>query len=301
MQGTRPTHVSPGSAEASGVSARRPLPAELQLLFVGPEEPSWTLLTLQLDREGCTEPCFRWCPDLATAARIVRQDRFDCIVMDDATRPAETSAGFPASLPDSIAALRTGGCLDPVLVLSDRVDDTWLEQMADADCELLVTREGWRCRAVVAWIRKTIERHTVAREREEIGAEGRDRRRRESTETWRQLELLRLSARRLQGIPADAPPAPACSAVDLAAYGDLLRSAVLAGPEQLDCETQTLAAELAARGLSAADLLALHVDAVESLVRGLGGRSAPHVLQRTDLVAMELLVRLADLRTPPRS
>jgi hypothetical protein len=273
-------------------SARRALPSELHLLFVGPEEPAWTVLTLQLDQAGCTAPRFRWCTDLAAAARIAAQERFDCLVIDDVTPAAEAASEVDSTLLDHIAALRTGGCLDPVLVLSDRVDDDWLSAAAEADCELLVTCGGWRSGAIVAWVRKTIERQLAQREREECGG-GRERRVRESTESWRQWEARRDLAARLQS--ADClTRSRVHDEAEHAAYSDLLRTAVLIGIDRLPAEMNAFVERLAARHCSAGDALAMHVAAVDSMLRGLGNRSAPHVLQRTDLVALELLARLAD-------
>jgi hypothetical protein len=272
-------------------AAARSLPGELLLLFIGPEEPSWTLLTLLLDRDGCTHPHFRWHQELAEAAGAVHQERFDCIIIDDVTA-APGAGGVAADLPGTIAALRAAGCDDPVLVLSDRADDAWLTRMSGIECELLQTRSSWRSTALVPWIHKAIERQTLVRERNELGALGRDRRRQDASETWRQLEQRRQAAVRLH--PGRETEDREILDWALPSYHELLKSAVLAGMEQMQPESTQLLERLSAHGVTPAALLRLHVAAVESLLRGLGGRSAPHVLQQSDLVALEMIVRLSE-------
>ena len=66
------------------------------------------------------------------------------------------------------------------------------------------------------------------------------------------------------------------------------------GSGNLSAELAALAAELAAARSSSADVLALHVEVVEELVRGLATRGARHVISRADLLVIELLANLAD-------
>lgn len=277
------------------------LPAELHLLFVGAEEPSWTLLTLELDRRGCVRPRFRWFSTLAEGAQQTSRERFDCIVIDDVgASPAAVDADASLLLVDQLAAIRAAGCEDPVLVLSDRVDDAWLEAAATSGFELLVTPSGWRSAALVPWIHCTMQRHVVVREREEIGAAGRRRLERESGESWQLLEQRQATARRLHddrpAVTGNARSAESRLAAD---YRELLRASVVAGAAALEAETIRFTRQVAESGLRSGGLLELHVSAVESLLAGLGSRSSRHVVQQTDLLLLELLCRLADDASAP--
>jgi hypothetical protein len=83
---------------------------------------------------------------------------------------------------------------------------------------------------------------------------------------------------------------------------------VIMGSGNLSAEMSTLVEMLASAGVSAPKAVALHVRVVEELVRGLGSRSARHVMARADLLVLEVLVhlgegyrrRLADVVQPPR-
>jgi hypothetical protein len=265
-----------------------PLPSEIELLFIGAEEPSWTLLTLQLDRLGCGRPRFRWCSDLSEAARLLRHEGFDCIVIDDVS----VSEGGPAPNDDVLAqlqAIRTGGCDDPLLLLTDRVDEGFLSAAAACDCELLITRLGWRSLAVIPWVRRTIERWKAARERDLSRSAEEDRSRRQSDESLGLLARRRELAACVRGTAlADAP-----SGVQ-SAYAELLRAAIILGGDALRDEQERVLAQMLRSGMSSADALALHVASVESLLQGLAGHTARHVIERADLLALELLARLGD-------
>ncbi len=77
-------------------------------------------------------------------------------------------------------------------------------------------------------------------------------------------------------------------------YRELLRAHVIMGSGNLSSEMAALAGGLAASGVAAAEILALHVEVVEELVRGLGSRSARHLMTRADLLILELLADLAE-------
>jgi DNA-binding response OmpR family regulator len=77
-------------------------------------------------------------------------------------------------------------------------------------------------------------------------------------------------------------------------YRDLLRTTVIMGSGKLQSELRELANELIAARISARQTMLLHLQVVEELVRGLGQRSARHLLTRADLLILELTIALAD-------
>jgi hypothetical protein len=77
-------------------------------------------------------------------------------------------------------------------------------------------------------------------------------------------------------------------------YRELLRAYVIMGVGNLAVEMSALTELLATSGVSAQRALQLHVCVLEELVQGLGNRSARHVINRADLLALEVLGHLAD-------
>jgi CheY-like chemotaxis protein len=77
-------------------------------------------------------------------------------------------------------------------------------------------------------------------------------------------------------------------------YRDLLRAYVIMGAGNLGVEMAQLARLLANSGISAQRTMQLHVQVLEELVRSLGNRSARHVMNRADLLVLEVMGHLAD-------
>jgi hypothetical protein len=76
-------------------------------------------------------------------------------------------------------------------------------------------------------------------------------------------------------------------------YRELLRAQVIMGTGNLNCEMSHLADVLVKAHASAQQVMQLHVETLEELIRGLGNRSARHVMTRADLLLVEVLLYLA--------
>ena len=59
-------------------------------------------------------------------------------------------------------------------------------------------------------------------------------------------------------------------------------------------EIRKFAEEVAAAGLTPRQVMRLHLGRVEELVSGLGSRSSRHILGRADLLALEVMIYLAE-------
>jgi hypothetical protein len=77
-------------------------------------------------------------------------------------------------------------------------------------------------------------------------------------------------------------------------YRELLRTYVIMGSGNLVDELAAVAELLASVGVAAPEAMQLHLHALADLVRGLGTRSARHVMTRADLLALELVVHLGE-------
>ena len=77
-------------------------------------------------------------------------------------------------------------------------------------------------------------------------------------------------------------------------YRQLLKAYVIMGSGNLAQEMSTLAELLTFSGISAPQSMQLHLHVVDELIRGLGTRSARHVVTRADLLALEVMVHLCE-------
>jgi hypothetical protein len=149
---------------------------------------------------------------------------------------------------------------------------------------------------------RAVQRHRLLRENRRLTQAERQRLDREHAEARHlldelgsiaaDLERLRMSAAgtgRSHAMP-EGPLPPEL----FAHYRELLRAHVIMGSGNLSSEMATLAELLADGGITAPQTMQLHVQVLEDLVRGLGSRSARHVMTRADLLVLEVLVHLAE-------
>jgi hypothetical protein len=73
-----------------------------------------------------------------------------------------------------------------------------------------------------------------------------------------------------------------------------LRAYVIMGSGNLTSDMRELALVLVGTGITPHQTMLLHLQVLEELVRGLGNRSARHVMTRADLLALELMIHLAE-------
>ena len=77
-------------------------------------------------------------------------------------------------------------------------------------------------------------------------------------------------------------------------YRELLRTYVIMGSGNLTRELRHLAELLGIAGFSARQTLQLHLHVLAELIHGLGSRSTRHVMNRADLLALEVLLHVGD-------
>lgn len=285
------------------------MPTRLRLLCVGNVEPSWVSLTLQLDALGCVEPNFKWVSTANEALALLRDESFDCLLVRIGAGRPVPSGDDPLLLP---RAIRAGGCIDPVVVVTVAADDeTWNEALR-LNVDILVSAKGWESSALVQSIQRAVERVRMLHEIDRLASADRRRLVRERDEADYLLTQQRriLSALEQFAGPEndgstrnptahDEGPVRSTDHVRLPTefddyYQELLRTYVIMGSGNLSVEIDKLAGLLAQAGLAPREVLDLHLERVERLVRGLGNRSTRHVMARADLLALELLVHLGE-------
>ncbi len=232
---------------------------------------------------------------------------------------------------DFVEGLRAGGTEEPLIVLGSlpphELDALCYEVGADDYCCIAETT----VRGLLWKFSRAIERNQLLRENRRLVHTQRQRLKQEHLEAQRLLEQQRLliadletlgkrpvreervgidelddclakSVTRAEQVAHDLPLAL------VSHYRELLRTYVIMGVGNLGSEMAQFAELLASAEVSAQRALQLHVAVLEELVQGLGTRSARHVMNRADLLALEVMGHLADgyhqrlqeSRNPPR-
>jgi DNA-binding response OmpR family regulator len=208
-----------------------------------------------------------------------------------------------------IEGLRAGGNDEPILVLgiASEQEMTALCFEVGADAYLCVNTTTTR---TLLWVAaRAIERHQILRDNRRLLQADRQRLHQEHLEADRMLAEQRALISDLESLTGTSstesatPPAPITSdPLELvrlpdnlvAHYRELLRAYVIMGSGNLTSDMQELAELLVNSGITPQQTMLLHLQVLEELVRGLGSRSARHVMTRADLLVLEIMIHLAE-------
>jgi len=157
---------------------------------------------------------------------------------------------------------------------------------------------------------RAVERHALIAENRRLQQSQRTRLRLEHAEAERLLEQQRAMIADLANL-CDNPPSgplldsraddPATGSPDelLPAqladhYRELLRAYVIMGSGNLATEMERLAHLLAQAAVTPQQAMRLHLQVLETMISGLGSRSARHVMNRADMLVLEVMIHLAE-------
>ena len=282
-----------------------------RLLCVCEREPSWVLLTVGLNAVGLAPPRLVWVSSPRAALSRLREEQFDCLVVDvpaSLASPADDNGPFGL-----IRAARTGGCAEPVVIVGSLLTDAEWNEACACDCDVFVSPRSWESSALGAVVKRSLLRGALQRENQTLTAANHRRLVRERDESEQLLAHQRQLIAELEALPHPLRQPTARGAERLYStasadedtggsnlcesfaphYASLLRSYVLMGSGSLAGEISEMADRLLAARIPPHESLQLHLGCVESLVKGLGNRSARHVMARADLLAVEMMTHLA--------
>jgi hypothetical protein len=306
--------IANSSGPATEQEVDLPTGAAPRLLCVREREPSWVLLTVGLNAVGLAPPRLAWVSSPRAALSRLREEQFDCLVVDvpaSLGSPADDSGPFGL-----IRAARTAGCTEPVVIVGRLLTDAEWSEACACDCDVFVSPRGWESAALGAVVKRSLLRGALARENHTLTAANHRRLLRERDESEQLLAHQRQLIAELEALPhplrQTAAPRetepftsrfPVRQEPDLrpegqgdafaADYAALLRSYVLMGSGSIASEISEMADRIVAARIPPHEALQLHLRSVEGLVKGLGNRSARHVMARADLLAVEMMTHLA--------
>ncbi len=236
-------------------------------------------------------------PSWGECLELLRDTHFDVLVLVQPTSD-------PAEL---LEALEGGGHELPVVILG-------AEASGDAEVAAYAAGAAAYCalptataESLAQLLERTVHHSQLAREHRQLTFAERLRTEHEHAEAERLLAEQRSLVHELEsladlevGLASDSRSGVSISTADelpahiSAHYAELLQAYVVMGSGSMVGDVQRLAEQLAAAGCSAHRAMQLHLVALEELVHSLGSRSARHVLNRADLLVLEVMVWLAE-------
>jgi DNA-binding response OmpR family regulator len=243
---------------------------------------------------------------VAAGMSRLRDEVFDAVLISH--EPGELDAlAF-------LEGFRAGGSEEPLIVLGEQSEQQLTAECYEVGADAYVCVNTTTTRNLIWMVARAVERRLLIRENRRLAQAERQRLRLEHDEAQRLLEDQRLLLRDLEQLRAaeDAGnsgtalaasiPHETTAAQDILElpsqlvehYRQLLKAYVIMGSGNLAQEMSTLADLLTFSGISAPQSMQLHLHVVDELIRGLGTRSARHVVTRADLLALEVMVHLCE-------
>jgi DNA-binding response OmpR family regulator len=274
------------------------LPSRMRVLYVTTYQRTGGWLAEALAADSASEVVLEEAVGFAAGLSRLRDDVFDAVLIGHEPDELDATA--------LVEALRTAGSEEPVIVLGqqDEADMTALCLEAHADAYVCV--RSTTTRTLIWVVARAIEHHFLLRENRRLQQADRHRLEMERGEADRLLAEQQGLLRELDLLSSPQQEAAAGQTDETAArpplpeqleahYRELLRAYVMMGSGNLATEMHALAQWLATAGISAAQTLELHLHVLHGVLKGLGTRSARHVMNRADLLALEVGVHLCEV------
>jgi DNA-binding NarL/FixJ family response regulator len=275
------------------------LPPEMRVLFVTGERRTGSWLAEAFAADSASKVRLEEAPGATAAMARLRDDAFDAVLISHGADDLDAL--------EFLDALRAGSSEEqPVVVLGAQSEQEMAPLCYEAGADAYVCVHASTTRALLWQVARAIERHRLHAENRRLQQACRQRIEQEQDEAARLLAQQRgLIAEGTNAPPRDPPAgdAPHRAAADstppfpeslVAHYRELLRAYVVMGSGNLAADMDTLSDLLATVGLSARQAMLLHLNVLEEMVAGLGSRSARHVMNRADLLILEVMMNLAE-------
>ena len=286
------------------------IPDRIRVLYVTTLHRTGSWLTEAFAADSASKVHLTEVVGVTAGLAMLREEVFDAIL-------ASHEPGVLDAL-DFVEGLRTGGHDEPVILLGSEPPEVFeslaYEVGADAYCSI----EQTTTRSLLWEFARAIRRFELVRENRRLVEAERQRLASEHTEAERLLaeqrallhDLETLDTENLNSNKLDSEVGTARSlamatqltgrgrsqlpAALVQHYRDMLQTYVVMGSGNLGHEMTRLTDLFITAGISAQQAMQLHVEVLEGMIQGLGRRSARHVMNRADLLGLEVMVHLAD-------
>jgi DNA-binding NarL/FixJ family response regulator len=267
------------------------LPPRMRILYITTPRRTGAWLTEAFASDSACEVVLEEAFGAAAGLARLRDQIFDAVLVSH--EPPELDAL------ELVDGLRAGGAEEPIVVLGQQSEQETAALGYEVGADAYVCVNTATTRTVLWIVARATERHHLIRENRRLTQAERHRLQQEQNEAQRLLGEQRALVENPHAEPPPGEPAGGTASDSLAEplkthYRELLRAHVIMGSGNLSAEMGALAEVLWAHGVTAPQTMHMHVQVLEELVRGLGNRSARHVMTRADLLVLEVLVHLSE-------
>jgi DNA-binding NarL/FixJ family response regulator len=265
------------------------LPPRMRVLYIATRQRTGGWLAEAFAADSASKVVLEEAVGMTAGLARLRDDTFDAVLV---SHEAEELNAL-----DMVEGYRAGGSDEPIVVLG-----TQSEQEMAALC-YEVGADGYVCvhtattRNLIWVIARAVQRHQLVSDNRRLTLADQARLQREHDEAAcllaQQRTLVEEKAER-RGQPGESLPLQFLPTELVDHYRKLLRTYVIMGSGNLSADLKCLAELLVAAGITARQTIQLHLHVLGELIHGLGSRSTRHVMNRADLLALDVLLQVAD-------
>ena len=276
------------------------LPPRMRILFITGEQRTGGWLAEAFSSDSASDVELQETVGIADGLAMLRDELFDAVLV------SHEADGLDAL--DVLDAIRAGSSDDqPIVVMGNRSEQEMCALTFESGGDAYVCVSTTTTRTLIWQVARAMERHALIAENRRLQQSQRQRLRREHDEAHRLLEqqramivnLRELCCDELLGMVANDSDSTPASSTDLPPqltchYRELLRAYVIMGSGNLADEMDRLADLLAAATVTPQQAMLLHLQVLEEMIQGLGSRSARHVMNRADMLILEVMIHLTE-------
>lgn len=279
------------------------IPDRIKVLYVTTLHRSSEWLTEAFASDSASQVMLKETVGVTAGLALLRDELFDAVVVFH-------EPGVLDAL-DFVEGLRTGGHEEPMIILGAEPPQTFEALVYEVGGDAYCSTRQTTTRCLLWEFARAIKRYELVRENRRLVEADRQRLASEHAEAERLLAEQRTLLAELEMIDTgntasgDAAGRQLCSQSQgvsgrslpgslVSHYRNLLQTYVVMGSGNLTKEMTALAEVLIDARVTAHQLMQLHIEVLEGMIHGLGRRSARHVMNRADLLVLEVTVHLAD-------
>jgi DNA-binding NarL/FixJ family response regulator len=265
------------------------LPPRMRVLYIATRQRTGGWLAEAFAADSASTVVLEEAVGMTAGLSRLRDDTFDAVLV---SHEAEELNAL-----DMVEGYRAGGSDEPIIILGMQSE----QEMAALCYE--VGADGYVCvhtattRNLIWVIARAVQRHQLVSDNQRLTLADQARLLREHDEAAcllaQQRTLVEEKAEG-RGQHGELLPLQFLPKELVDHYHKLLRTYVIMGSGNLSAELKCLAELLVAAGITARQTIQLHLHVLEELVHGLGSRSTRHVMNRADLLALDVLLQVAD-------
>lgn len=275
------------------------LPPRMRVLFITGSHRTGGWLADALADDSASEVLLEEAMGVANGLARLRDEVYDAVLI--------SHSGDSLDALNVLDAIRAGSSdSQPIVVLGIQSEQEMSALCYEAGGDAYVCVNTTTSRTLIWEVARAVERHRLIAENRRLEQVQQHRLHLEHDEAARLLGQQRAlidekvsDGHRAGEAPVFDPYEDERGCPDLpqplvSHYRELLRTYVIMGSGNLSDEMDRLAELLASGGVTAQQTLLLHLQVLEEMIGGLGNRSARHVMNRADLLILEVMINLAE-------